>query len=174
MEEKDKSQAQQPEQQSEATPSGFESEFFKTEVRRIYEMQTQVIETLNAQKDLTTSQFKEIHEISKDLREIMVSNAAKTNDILKISNFIVTDVGPAFESFLQKIEAALSDEKALMQEILRYQQEGSGASILEQIASEGKTFRHLLANLLKNCNGIQETATTISQNVEIVKARTLK
>lgn len=174
MEEQNENLAKQPELQSEATPGGYESEFFKTEVRRIYEMQTQVIETLNAQKDLTASQFKEIHEISKDLREIMLSNAAKTNDILKISNFIVTDVGPAFESFLKKIDIALSDEKTLMDEIIRYQKDYSESNILEEIASEGKSFRHLLANLLRTCNGLKETTSTIEQNVEILKARTMK
>lgn len=159
---------------TEQNPNGFDSEFFRTEVRKIYEMQTQVIETLHQQKELTSSQYNEIHEITKDLRQIMVSNAAKTSEILKISNFISNDVGPAFEKLLQKFDVALSDEKILMEEILRYQKEDLRPNILEEIVSEGKTFRHLLANILKSCNGLQETANTIDQDVQIVKARTIR
>ncbi|MDD4969740.1 MAG: hypothetical protein PHT07_09975 [Paludibacter sp.] len=152
-------------------PKGYDSEFFHEDVRKVYEMQQHVIDTLQEQKQLTESHYGEIRKITADLKEIMQSNAEKTEEILKIQNFIVKDVGPAFGKLLEKINEVTESEEKMLQEIKNYQQDEQG-NALKDIIVAANAIQQMVGSVMRTCHSIKGDIANVDEKVETVKLRT--
>lgn len=152
-------------------PTGYDSEFFHEDIRKVYEMQQFVIETLQEQKEQTTSHFGEIRKITADLREVMIANAEKTAEIAQFTEFITKEVGPAFGALLDKINRVTENEETMLKEIQNYQHNQSKNMLMEIIKDAG-VIQQMIGSVMRTCNSIRTDIKNVDEKVEIVKLRT--
>lgn len=157
--------------QEEPQPKGFDSEFFHEDVRKVYEMQQLVIETLQDQKERTTAHYDEVRKITADLREIMVSNSEKTAEILKFTDFITKEVGPAFGKLLEKINKITESDTVILEEIKKYQQNQSKNMLIEIIKDVG-AIQQMIGSVMRTCHTIKGEVKNVDDKVETIKMRT--
>lgn len=155
----------------EEDPKGYNSDFFHEDVRKVYEMQQLVIETLQDQKERTTAHYDEVRKITADLREIMVSNAEKTAEILKFTDFITKEVGPAFGNLLEKINKVTENEAIVLDEIQKYQKNQT-KNMLAEIIKDVGVIQQMIGSVMRTCNTIKGEVKGVDEKVETIKLRT--